>query len=525
MFASVRTVSLSGAVGHLIDVQVDVSDGVVNTAMVGRPDAVVLESRERCRAAVINSSFRWPVTKRVTILLSPADLPKRGPHFDLAVAMAVLVAAGEVRAGLREWVLIGELNLDGRVRAVPGVLPMVLAAAKQGVTRVVVPDCQVAEAALVPHVEVYGVGSLAQLAALLAGTEMPEAPPVEPLAVQPLLTWRGENRSHDLDLSDVLGMPDARFALEVAAAGGHHLLLSGPKGAGKTTLAERLPGLLPDLTISESLEVTAVHSLAGILPQGAHMVRRPPFSAPHHSATRTSLLGGGTGKVSPGAVSRAHLGVLFLDEFPLFNKDIVEAFREPLENGDITLARGEETATYPARCIVVLAANPCPCGLYTTSQRAPGCECPERVRRDYRRKLTGPVIDRIDITRHVEPRGPIDSEPGESSAGVRERVLAARLRQGERYADQPWRLNSAVPGAVLRKSWPLARPLQAVIDTATYSGRITPRGAVRVHRLAWTIADLRAADAPDEEHVRAALALRTGDALSLRATTAGRASA
>ncbi len=515
MYASVQTVTLSGAVGHLIDVQVDVSDGLVATAMVGRPDAVISESRDRCRSAIINSGHRWTNTKRVTILLSPADLPKRGPHFDLAIALALLVAQGSVRANLRDWLLIGELSLDGRVRAVPGVLPMVLAASKRGVRRVVVPDSQVAEAAMVPGLEVYGVRSLPQLIALVTGEEIPDAPEVAPLTNTALLTWRGQDRIHSVDLADVLGMADARFALEVAAAGGHHLLLSGPKGAGKTTLAERLPGLLPDLSVAESLEVLAVHSLAGMLPPGAHMVRRPPFSAPHHSATRTSLLGGGQGKVAPGQVSKAHLGVLFLDEFPLFSNDIVEALREPLENGDVTIARGEETATYPARCMVVLAANPCPCGFYTASQMLPGCECSERVRREYRRKLTGPVVDRIDITRHVEPRGLADIFPGESTNDVRERVLAARERQAYRLVDTPWRLNSSVPGPALRARWALPEEAQALVDTANFAGRITNRGAVRVHRLAWTLADLAGVDSPDVPLVKAALALRTGDGLSL----------
>jgi len=313
--ATARTITLSGATGHLVDVQVDLAHGVVATAMVGRPDASINEARDRCRAALTNSGFEWPSTRRVTILLSPADLPKRGPHFDLSIAVATLSAAGKIpRRSLHRVVFVGELTLDGRLRAVPGVLPMTMAAKAQGMTCMVVPEPQAEEAMLVPGMVVVGARSLPQVVAHLCGEEIPQAQPVEPLASSSLLTWRGEQRTTDLDMCDVLGMPDARFAIEVAAAGGHHLMLSGPKGSGKTTLAERLPGLLPDLTVEESLELSAIYSLAGGLPSGQAMITRPPFRAPHHTASRASLLGGGTGRVRPGEVSRAHLGALFLDD-------------------------------------------------------------------------------------------------------------------------------------------------------------------------------------------------------------------
>ena len=366
MVATTHTVSLQGAVGHVVDVQVDLSQGLITTALVGRPDASINEARDRCRAAVKNSGFDWPTTRRVTVLLSPTDLPKRGPHFDLAIAVAVLAASLDTfpQAGLRNAAMIGELTLDGRIRCVPGVLPMTMAAAARGVETVYVPEPQSAEAAMVPGMRVFGVRSLGQVIALLTGDPVPEAPEVEPLSGSPLLTWRGEERLEDLDMADVLGMPDARYAVEVAAAGGHHLMLTGPKGSGKTTLAERIPSLLPDLSDEESLELTAVHSLSGALPAGASRLTRPPFRTPHHSASRTGILGGGTGRVRPGEVSKAHLGVLFLDEFPLFPHDVVEALREPLEAGEISISRGEEDATYPARTMFVFACNPCPCGEY-----------------------------------------------------------------------------------------------------------------------------------------------------------------
>ncbi|MCW2755385.1 MAG: ATP-binding protein [Marmoricola sp.] len=528
MVATTRTVSLQGAIGHVIDVQVDLGPGLIQTAMVGRPDMAINEARERCRAAIDNSGFHWPVTRRTTVLLSPADLPKRGTHFDLAIAVAVL-AASETRfpdGALEGVVLIGELSLDGRIRCVPGVLPMVMAAAARGIGRVVVPEPQVGEAALVDGVEVYGVRSLRQAHALLMGEEIPEAPPVEPPTGNPLLSWRGQSRLEEVDLFDVLGMADARYALEVAAAGGHHLLLTGPKGAGKTTLAERIPTILPDLDAQESLELTAIHSLCGGLVPGAPVLTRPPFRAPHHTASRAGILGGGTGRVHPGEVSRAHHGVLFLDEFPLLPGDIIEALRQPLESGEITIARGDEDATYPAGGMLVLACNPCPCGEYSPLTRDHRCICTEVRRREYRRKISGPIADRIDITRFVEPvpaheRNDPFGRP-ESSADVLVRVTEARCRQRVRYADDDWRLNAHAPGPALRTAYPLDADATRALDTEVYAGSLTRRGATRVHRVAWSVADLRGVDRPGCAELDTALRLRTARPLDL-ATLARRA--
>lgn len=526
--ATARTISLQGATGYLIDVQVDLSQGVVKTAMVGRPDASISEARDRCRAAVTNSGFDWPATRRVTILLSPADLPKRGPHFDLAIAVATLSASGKVpSSALAGVVFIGELTLDGRLRSVPGVLPMTMAAAARGIRCVVVPEPQSSEAAMVPDVAVIGARSLAQVVAALSGHEIPSALPVEPLASGPLLSWRGEARIKDLDMRDVLGMADARYALEVAAAGGHHLMLSGPKGAGKTTLAERISGLLPDLSLEESLELSAIYSLAGCLPPEQTMITRPPFRAPHHSASKASLLGGGSGRVRPGEVSRAHTGTLFLDEFPLFNSDLIEALRQPLESGEITIARGEEQATFPARSMFVIACNPCPCGDYHPTNRDNRCTCTEVRRRDYRKKISGPIADRIDITRHIEPvRSHEMFDPmlsPECSRDIRVRVTSARLKQAERYVATPWRLNADVPGPVLRERWPLIEAADRQLTEQVYAGRLTRRGATRVHRLSWTVADLIGDGPPGMRELDVALRLRSGEPLS--AATLERATA
>ena len=312
--ATTRTVSLDGAVGHLVTIQADVSAGQVRTDLIGRVDQGLSEARDRVRMAITNTDLPWPATKRITVLLSPADLRKRGTHHDLGIALAVLAADATIDPlTLDHCLYVGELMLDGSLRSVRGVLPMVLAARDRGITTVMVPEPQLEEAKMVPGTTVYGVRSLAQAVAVVTGGPMPDAPPVAYSGTASLLQWRGSSRHEDLDLADVLGMADARFAMEVAAAGGHHLLLSGPKGAGKTTLAERLPSLLPDLSAEESLELTAIHSLAGILDPGAGMLQRPPYSAPHHDASKTSIVGGGSGQVRPGELSRTHSGVLFLN--------------------------------------------------------------------------------------------------------------------------------------------------------------------------------------------------------------------
>ncbi|MGH3414647.1 MAG: YifB family Mg chelatase-like AAA ATPase [Marmoricola sp.] len=521
MWATTHTVALIGAMGHVIDVQVDLSLGQIRTAVVGRPDTAINEAIDRCRAAVDNSRFAWPTSKRMTVLLSPADLPKRGTHVDLAIAVAVVAAADKEfpRSALDGVALVGELSLDGRLRCVPGVLPMVMAARSRGIRRICVPEPQAPEASLVEGVAVFGVRSLGQAVAMITGGEMPEAPPVEPPTGNPLISWRGEERLDDVDLAEVRGMADARYALEVAAAGGHHLLLTGPKGAGKTTLAERLPTILPDLGREESLELTAVHSLAGGLPPGTPVLTRPPFRAPHHTASRAGILGGGTGRVRPGEVSKAHLGVLFLDEFPLLPSDVVEALRQPLESGEITIARGDEEATYPARGMLVLACNPCPCGEYHPYNRDCSCRCAEAKRREYRRKISGPIADRIDITRFVEPVRPHEAadpiELPEPSAVVRRRVAAARTCQQERYAASPWRLNGHVPGPELRRSWPLQPAATRTLDEQVYGGLLTRRGATRVHRVAWSVADLRGVARPGPEELEIALRLRRATPLDV----------
>ncbi|MCX4696785.1 YifB family Mg chelatase-like AAA ATPase [Streptomyces sp. NBC_01408] len=529
-FARACSVALSGVDGVVVEVQADLEPGVAAFTLVGLPDKTLVESRDRVRAAVVNSGAAWP-QKKLTVGLSPASVPKSGAGFDLAVAAAVLGAAEVVDpAAIAELVLVGELGLDGRVRPVRGILPAVLAASEAGYRQVVVPQQCAAEAMLVPDVSVLGVRSLRQLIAVLTDGVVPEEePPDPPGRPDPILAGlllpgaglgaglsgarSGQGDGADLpDLADVAGQYGARRALEVAAAGGHHLFLSGPPGAGKTMLAERLPWLLPDLTRRDSVEVTAVHSVAGILPPGEPLVTRPPYCAPHHSATMQALVGGGNGIPRPGAVSLAHRGVLFLDEAAEFHSRALDALRQPLESGHVVIARAAGVVRLPARFLMVLAANPCPCGRHTLL--GAGCECPPAVIRRYQARLSGPLLDRVDLRVVVEPVTRSDllghGGRGESTALVADRVREARERAGARLADTPWRLNSEVPGQELRTRWHAGPGAMAQAERDLERGLLTARGLDRVLRVAWTVADLRGRDRPDALDVAVALELRTG---------------
>ncbi|RZS86980.1 magnesium chelatase family protein [Motilibacter rhizosphaerae] len=497
-------VALVGVEGALVDVEAHLAPGLPAFVLVGLPDTALSEARDRVRAAVANSGERWPGV-RITVGLAPASLPKRGSGFDLAIATAVLLAAGDPDrtaldpALLERTVLLAELGLDGRLHPVRGVLPAVAAAARSGVTRVVCAEGNAAEAALVPGVSVRGLRSLRQVTALLRHEPLPEEP--DP----PVRAGGGEPApaGPPPDLADVLGQHQARHALEVAAAGGHALHLTGPPGTGKTMLAERLPGLLPELSTEQALEVTALHSLAGILDPDVPLVTRPPFQAPHHSASTAAVVGGGSGVPRPGAVSLAHRGVLFLDEAPEFAAPVLDALRQPLESGRVVLARAAGTARYPARCTLVLASNPCPCGLATG--RALECTCSSLARRRYAARLSGPLLDRVDLRVDVvPPLGALDV--GESTAAVGARVTAARERSAGRLAGTPWRTNAEVPGRELRARWRVAD--DRLVRSAVESGALSLRGADRALRVSWTLADLAGRDRPSGDDVALALALR-----------------
>ncbi|WP_216893359.1 YifB family Mg chelatase-like AAA ATPase [Nocardia alni] len=491
------SVAVTGVTGQLVEIEADIGQGLPSVHLVGLPDTTLQESRDRVRAAVTNSGEKWP-DGRVILALSPATLPKVGSVYDVALAAAVLDAGGAVPSTrLAGAVLLGELALDGRVRRSRGVLPAVLAARAAGRSTVVVPEAALTEAGLVGGITVLGAATLREMIDWLRGDGELRTPDGR--------LPSGE-RTGIGDLCEVVGQDEARWALEVAAAGGHHVLLTGPPGIGKTMLAQRLPGLLPPLTEREALEVTAIHSVAGTLPGEHPLITIPPFVAPHHSTSVTAMVGGGSGTARPGAVSRAHRGVLFLDECAEIGAKVLEALRTPLEEGEIRIARRDGVTRYPARFQLVLAANPCPCA----PARDVDCICAPLARRRYLGKLSGPLLDRIDIwvQMHGQASGTFASSDAESSAVVRARVEQARTVAATRWREFGWTTNAEVPGHVLRQRFRLPNDSLVPVENALRQGRMSARGADRAIRVAWTICDLRGGEIPNTQDILQALNFR-----------------
>ncbi|WP_433619027.1 YifB family Mg chelatase-like AAA ATPase [Dactylosporangium sp. CA-139114] len=498
-YARVYSVALHGVAGEVIVVEADVAPGLPSLVVSGLPDAALSEARDRVRAAVQNSGAYWPQA-RITVNLLPAHVRKHGSGFDTAVAIAVLAAGADLPIGrLKGAVILGELGLDGTVRPVRGVLPAVLAASRAGKELALVPLANVTEARLVPDIEVRATDSLGRIIGYLHGSEnlldpTPQAPPAE---------------AAPLDLADVLGQERGRRVIELAAAGRHHVAMFGPPGAGKTMLAFRLPGVLPPLADQEALEVTALHSVAGALPPGSGLIRRAPLQAPHHTASIAALVGGGSGLAKPGAISLAHNGVLFLDECAEFANGALQALRQPLEEGEVRLRRINGETVYPARTQLVLAANPCPCA-------KPGgkklCECSSIVRRRYQARLSGPLMDRVDLQVDLDPvrsAALVVAEQVESTAVVADRVQKAREAAGERWKPAA-ASNGEVSGSLLRHHrFRLPRPVVRPLTDAMDRGRLSARGFDRAVRVAWTIADLDGRVRPEAADVREALELRS----------------
>lgn len=498
-----QSVAMRGLHAIPVTVEAAMGRGLPTTQLVGKADIAVRESVQRIRAAFASSELAWP-RSRITLSLSPADVPKTGAHYDLAIAVAILGAqslGNEHRLASATTAFLGEIGLDGRIVPVVGVLPMVLALRKEGIRRVYVPEGNYNEATVVPDVEIIPVR---HLRSIVEPSQVPQAHTISSTFGESLQTGKDTTRDSEyLDFSDVRGQRKAVEAALIAAAGGHHLLMLGPPGSGKSMIAARIPTILPRLSFEQSLEVTSIHSVLGEIDPSDPLITQPEYVAPHSGITAAALIGGGAGLARPGAISKAHHGVLFLDECTEMKSSVLDLLRTPLQDGEIRLSRSQGTVTYPARFQLVLAGNACPCGAPSVAE----CQCSTAVKERYRRKISGPLLDRIDIRMRLEPprMGLLSDSHTASSEQLRDVVIAARDQAEARWGDEV--SNAAVDEKTLR-SVPLAPRAIEPVYPLLRSGSLSARGLQRTVRLAWTIADVKGLGAPGSDEVTEALRFR-----------------